>query len=66
MALTEKTEKRGGAGRGQGRKAIEIKSSAKLNMRCLISDKNIWQASADAQGIGLSEWVIKKLNDAAN
>lgn len=62
MALTEKIKSHGGSGRGQGRKLEEIKSAENLSMRCLFQDKKKWKAAADMQGISLSAWVIKTLN----
>lgn len=62
MALTEKTEKRGGADRGQGRKSSVVKCDENLNMRCFKVDKQKWHAAAETQGIGLSAWVTNILN----
>ena len=62
MKLITKTEKRGGADRGQGRKSAAVKCDENLNMRCFKVDKQKWQAAAETQGISLSAWVIKTLN----
>lgn len=50
--------------RGAGRKPAPDGATSFLHIRCKPAEKSAWVKAAYAQG-GLSEWVIRQLNEAA-
>lgn len=57
------TEKKGRYGHGNNAKDPARLRSTSLNIRVNSGDKARWQAAAKAEGITMSDWVIKKLNN---
>ena len=41
----------------------ETKATAHINIRCEPSDKEKWTQKAKDEGIKLTEWIVKKLNE---
>ena len=52
----------GNSGKRNAAKPEDDKASANIYARCKKTDKDLWEKSANDEGIKLSEWIVKNLN----
>jgi len=52
----------GNSGKRNAAKPKDDKATANIYARCKKTDKDLWGKSANAEGIKLSEWIVKNLN----
>jgi hypothetical protein len=57
-------KKHGNIGNKHNEKTPGDVASAYIHARCKPSDKAAWAASAKAQGMKMTEWILKTLNNA--
>lgn len=52
----------GNRGKRNAAKPEDDKATANIYARCKKTDKDLWEESANGEGIKLSEWIVKNLN----
>ena len=52
----------GNSGKRNAAKPEDDKATANIYARCKKIDKDLWEESANSEGIKLSEWIVKNLN----
>jgi hypothetical protein len=63
--MSQDIKKRGAKpGNQNALKSDDDKATSYIHARCLPSDKARWVKQAQAEKMKLTEWIVKRLNDA--